>query len=272
MLGWLVARGVDISLHGASHCPDCEHGARGEPRLALHLDGVDLLRVALGNEQWGAIELAGEDPAAQSVAEHRGDRRQWLRRLVGRGVDAAVQPLKPPAPPIPLRAIRAAAPLRTIGRDLLQSIAWPPVASTTSTNATSAPPAPPPARHFDLPAHGALQLANLAVNPGCVACEACARACPTGALVVRESASVWQLVFNASRCVGCRVCAEARQPRVLILAVRHDENVFNDEQKALFGLPKRRCQACDRPYVDLTGRDTCPICHSDDADFAAIFG
>jgi ferredoxin len=266
MLGWLVARGVNVALHGAGHCVDCEHAPRGEQRLALALDACDVLRAGLGDASWGVVELR-ETCAETATDPHHADRRQWLRRLVGRGIDAAVLPAKVPAAPVAMRAIRAAAPFRTIGRDLLQAIAWPP---TTQAKSVQTPPVEP--RRIDLPTHPGLTLGNLALAPGCIACEACARVCPTGALVVRESPHAWQLAFNPTRCVGCAVCVEACQPRVLSLVLRHGEQVFEDAQTPLHGLPKRRCPSCDRPYVDLTGRDTCPICHSDDADFAAIFG
>lgn len=157
--------------------------------------------------------------------------------------------------------------MRGIGRDLLQSIARPPAPSAGAGDGPE-----PVARPMALSAHPGLALGDLDLAAGCTACEACARVCPTAALAVRESSGVWQIAFNASRCVGYGVCAEACQPRVLTLRTGFDAGIFEDRVVPLFGLHKRRCPSCDRPFVDLAGSDTCPTCRGDDADFAAIFG
>ena len=51
----------------------------------------------------------------------------------------------------------------------------------------------------------------VARNKPCEMCEdiPCVKACPTGALQVRENTTQWALGFDDSRCVGCGVCTEA---------------------------------------------------------------
>jgi formate hydrogenlyase subunit 6/NADH:ubiquinone oxidoreductase subunit I len=160
-------------------------------------------------------------------------RRHLFRRFIGRGTDELMRPVSASwAQPVPLTAIRFAAPLSTAGRELLQIL----------FNTPQETPTP-------LPVHAALLAAQVGIRPGCTACEACARACPTGALQIREGATAWQLGFEFTRCVGCGVCVEACQPHVLY---------FKDEMKALAKAPepvtlhalgKQRCTRCDRFFI-----------------------
>ncbi|MCK7497458.1 MAG: hypothetical protein MZW92_46685 [Comamonadaceae bacterium] len=121
--------------------------------------------------QW--IDIALPQPEAHDKPQRApflAARRQLFRRFVGRAADALAQAGDPvEAQPIPDRAIRAGAPLLTEQRELLQIV---------GKTADGAP--------FVVASHEALPLLDLELAPGCTACEACFRVCPTGALLVEE--------------------------------------------------------------------------------------
>lgn len=256
MLALLLSRGIAVSLAGTHHCADCPHGSRGRGMVEGLMEAIELLRSNVGNEQWPAITLRANDSTKPTEAEHDPSRRHFFRRFVGRGADQLVQPVTAAEQqPIPLKAIRIAAPFSTAGRELLQII----------LNGE-------PTKAAVLPGHPALSVARISVRPGCTACEACARACPTGAMQVVESSTAWQLVFDFTRCVGCAVCIEVCQPHVLYARDKMDRLSKSHALVALHELNKQRCSRCERFFVSATPEELCPICFGDDDDFAAIFG
>ncbi|MCZ7654016.1 MAG: hypothetical protein M5R42_06525 [Rhodocyclaceae bacterium] len=94
---------------------------------------------------------------------------------------------------------------------------------------------------------------------------------PAAPLQIREDDDSWNLSFAIDRCVGCGVCLEVRQPRVLYAAETFDASPER-EPAILRQLAKQRCNRCDRHFVSTEPCETCPVC-ADDADaFAAIFG
>jgi Pyruvate/2-oxoacid:ferredoxin oxidoreductase delta subunit len=253
---YLVSRGVAVDLRGSAHCGECEHGAKGAEQLALNLDALEVLRRAAGSENWAAVALTAPAVREQGakVTDHRPSRRQFLRRVAGKGVQSVTANDSPQ--PAPLKAVRAARAYGTSQRELLQSL-WPPQSAQGDA----------------LESHPALPVADLALKPGCTRCEACARVCPTGALQVTESTLAWSLEFQFSRCVGCGVCAEACQPDVLV--PRESAAAATLAQRSavkLLALPKRRCARCDRFFVAADAAELCPVCSDDDRDFAAVFG
>jgi len=256
MLAYLASRGVAVTLAGTQHCAECPHGARGEGRLGLHLEAVEALRRVVGNDKWAEIGVPDEGETELGKAGHNPSRRHLFRRFVGRGADQLTRPVSAAeVQPVPLKAIRFAAPFSTAGRELLQIL----------FNTPQELPTP-------LPGHAALLAAQVAIRPGCTACEACARACSTGAMQIRESGTAWSLGFEFTRCVGCGVCVEICQPHVLHFRDKMENLAKASEPVTLHALGKQRCTRCDRFFISPAPVEICPICEGDDADFASLFG
>lgn len=252
-LAYLAKRGIAVELRGSDRCVHCAHGSKGPAQLALHLDAVEALRAAATDENWTAITLAAEDESRPRTRAPRPARRQLLRRLVGGALDA-VGAAHAGAAPAPDKAIRAGSPFAAEQRELLQIVC---------KRADDGP--------FRLQAHAGLPIAALTLDPGCSACDACFRACPTGALQILETAAAWTLAFDADRCTGCGVCIEVCQPGVLRAAEAVDARPGRGT-RVLHRLAKQRCARCDRSFVSAEPRESCPVCLDDEAAFGTIFG
>ncbi|HOX07826.1 MAG TPA: 4Fe-4S dicluster domain-containing protein [Planctomycetota bacterium] len=91
--------------------------------------------------------------------------------------------------------------MTSVLRDALRALAGR--AATTAFPQGGAAPDPAPARR-------SRGLAAFAAD-GCVACAACARVCPAGAIAVRDDARALRrrLVLDRGRCVSCGTCERA---------------------------------------------------------------
>lgn len=259
ILAYLAGRGIAVELRGGEHCQECVHAPQGSAQLDLNLDGFAVLRETFGDGKWAPVgvfrtqtQMSPSDSDKPQVA-----RRQFFRRVFGRAADTLVRAGDNEPVSVPARAIRAAAPLLPMQRELLQLL-WPRGVEAA----------------LEMPVHPALPMAQLVVAPGCMACEACARVCPTGALQIYESTQSWTLVFQFARCVGCEVCLEACQPGVLY---GRDPIAFTASQQPsaiqpLTTVPQRRCERCGRFYIAQGKADTCQVCADDGASFEAVFG
>lgn len=254
MLAYLGKRGIEVKLSGAAHCERCEHGTQGAAALARHVEARDRLEQACAGETWAALDVA-DDAAAPAARDFRAGRRGLFRRLLGRGVAEAEKAICAPMDvPAIDRAVRPGPWHVPEMRELLAIVCL---------------------RAGDagcrLPANAALAVAGMRLDGGCTHCEACIRVCPTGALQIRESERDWTFMFFVDRCVGCGVCAEVCQPRVL----RADAEVDATPGRigvALDVLAKQRCSRCDRFFVSPEPLETCPVCRDDEDAFGHIFG
>ncbi|MBI5901707.1 MAG: 4Fe-4S dicluster domain-containing protein [Rhodocyclales bacterium] len=258
LLAYLEKRRLPTRLLGASRCADCAHGATGAAQLAANLEAAAELRAAAAPEEWLPVEVVTDDDPATKAEPQRfaAGRRHLFRRLLGRGVDevAAAVEAKPAAVPVPDKAIRAGAYALTEQRELLQIVA-----------------ARKDGQPYHVSIHEALPALDIRIGPGCTVCEACFRVCPTGAIGITENPGDWALEFKRDRCVGCAVCLEVCQPRVLDAAA--DFDLTPDlPPRLLFRLAKQRCDRCDRFFVSPHPEKTCKVCSDDQDAFAAIFG
>jgi ferredoxin len=255
MLGYLGKRGIAVDLRGTDHCAGCEHGSRGAELVEAMLDAESLLRAASGQE-WAALTVRAEDTERARGANFAPGRRHLFRRLLGGAADEvarAGEPLVAPEP-VPDKAIRAARPFVTEARELLQIIAGGREGAD-----------------FTLREHEGLAVMGIGMAEGCTACEACFRACPTGALQVRESDADWALAFRIDACVGCGTCLEVCRPRALRAQASFDISPGAGEAM-LRSLSRQRCSRCDRFFTSPTPRSECAVCADDEVAFEAIFG
>jgi ferredoxin len=106
--------------------------------------------------------------------------------------------------------------------------------------------------------------ASLQVSDACTACGACARACPTGAIVYAENEdqTVFLLAFNPLDCNGCQACLHA----CFAGAIQVDRSptfadVFDTHPPVRLRTGRlTRCQRCQFPFAVVSGSKLCPVC------------
>ena len=257
LLAYIEKRRLPTSLHGSTHCAHCEHAPRGETQFEVNRAAVAALRAAAAEDWLAVVTDVGERNAETATKpEATVGRRQLFRRLLGRGANEISTLIEgmPQSVPAPDQAIRPGAYALTGQRELLQIVA-----------ARKDGPA------FTVEPHDALAAVSLHLASGCTACEACFRVCPTGAIGVVENPGDWALVFQIDRCVGCLVCLEACQPRVLGIKT-HFDLTPDRPARPLLEFGKQRCTRCDRSFVSASTEEICRICDDDKDAFASIFG
>lgn len=268
-LAYLAKRRIPLSLHGSGHCAECVHGQTGPAQLKLNLEGAALLLQAATQRvadqgpapDWAMPVLApdtglpgvrGKSAASSAVATSR---RHLFRRIFNpRASTPAANTEAGEAAKVPAKAIRAGAYSLPEQRELLQLVCQS-----------------KDGRAFPMTLHPSLPLMQLTLQPGCTLCEACFRVCPSGALQIVENPGDWALTFQTDRCVGCEVCLEVCQPRVLDAMPAFDAR---PEQApiTLISQHKQRCARCDRHFVSPRPQPTCTVCSDDESAFSAIFG
>ena len=108
-----------------------------------------------------------------------------------------------------------------------------------------------------------LEVRQVKANADCTLCGSCARLCPTGALEMEENKKKSSLFFLQHLCVGCEHCEKLCHYN----ALESRELVAEDfplaslaEKRMIFARIKAKCSACDRPFVTVVKRSTCPSC------------
>ncbi len=98
-------------------------------------------------------------------------------------------------------------------------------------------------------AHPASPLGVIEIGEGCTACNACAAACPTAAIVMDEDEEGVSLSFDARVCVGCGECAPVCPEKVM----RVERGVALDRlrrgRETLHRVASPRCEKCGGPIA-----------------------
>lgn len=106
--------------------------------------------------------------------------------------------------------------------------------------------------------------ATLSVSEACTACGVCARACPTGALILlRASDSSFKLVFEPLNCIGCEICAQVCAPQAIDVKHHPDvQSVFLQEPPAILREGNLiHCERCNALFASSESK-LCPVCQA----------
>jgi ferredoxin len=104
----------------------------------------------------------------------------------------------------------------------------------------------------------------LSVSEKCNACMACARACPTNALVfnLNDEKTLYSLIFNPPNCIGCELCVHVCAPNAIETqqALTFAQVFGSDENETLSEGELIRCAQCDALFAARLGTKLCPPC------------
>lgn len=88
----------------------------------------------------------------------------------------------------------------------------------------------------------------------CVACDACARICPHGAITLSRDGGGLHYAVEGARCTGCGLCddvCENRAVSVVEFAAIETPRIMLEEQ---------RCARCAAQFHEIKGRGAGPLC------------
>lgn len=108
-----------------------------------------------------------------------------------------------------------------------------------------------------------LNFATLAVSDDCTACGACARTCPTGALIFERDTEKtrFTLAFDPLLCTGCELCTRACAPDALrVTSAVEFTAVFGRRSVVLQSGELVKCMRCGARMVKRGNAQRCPIC------------
>lgn len=109
-----------------------------------------------------------------------------------------------------------------------------------------------------------LGFAALSVSASCTACEACARACPTGALRFErhEADRSFRLSFMPEACIGCEICIHVCAPAAIEVSHKPSFNeVFGQSGAVILQEGElSRCRKCNAYFAAKPGVQLCPPC------------
>ncbi|HML23993.1 MAG TPA: 4Fe-4S binding protein [Aggregatilinea sp.] len=90
---------------------------------------------------------------------------------------------------------------------------------------------------------------TLSVESNCVACGACARYCPSGALSTTSVEGQYQHLFTPGFCLGCGLCAQVCSTGALTRSYAPDDAPFETRvmQERSVGV----CKKCGNPALDM---------------------
>lgn len=87
------------------------------------------------------------------------------------------------------------------------------------------------------------------VENGCTGCEACAHACPTGALATQRDEEGVALTFDSQLCIGCEACVPVCPERVVKAEKVTDLRRLSQGKLILYRDREIRCEACGAPVA-----------------------
>ena len=141
-------------------------------------------------------------------------------------------------------------------RGFFQALARRPlgVALGDVSTAEAAPDRTPPGRHLAASITAMMPRAPVITAERCIACHACARVCPEGAIRFTEEAPAYHI--DAAACSGCRLCGDVC-PREAVRV-----SAWSPPGADRIDLTARRCPACGVTYHAPAGQapDKCWIC------------
>jgi ferredoxin len=109
-----------------------------------------------------------------------------------------------------------------------------------------------------------LGFAAVLVSESCTACEACARACPTGALQFErhEADKLFRLSFMPENCIGCEICLHVCAPAAIEVSHKPSFNEIFGQSGAvtLQEGELSRCRKCNAYFAARPGVQLCPLC------------
>jgi len=105
---------------------------------------------------------------------------------------------------------------------------------------------------------------SLTASEDCTACNACARVCPTAALILGmiEDETYYWLKFSPLACIGCGICARVCEPQALAIdhAPTFDQVFGSKEPIVLREGDLSRCERCNSLFAARSGVRLCPVC------------
>lgn len=141
-------------------------------------------------------------------------------------------------------------------RGFFQALARRPlgVALGDVSTAEAAPEHAPPGRQLAASVTAILPWAPVITAERCIACHACARVCPEGAIRLVEEAPAYRI--DAAACSGCRLCSDVC-PREAVRV-----SAWSTPGADRLDLTARRCPACGVTYHAPAGQapEKCWIC------------
>ncbi|WP_152230344.1 4Fe-4S dicluster domain-containing protein [Georgenia ruanii] len=96
---------------------------------------------------------------------------------------------------------------------------------------------------------------------GCTACGVCVRACPTGALGVRDGGGLTTLLQDPAACDGCRRCLDLCPESALSVDGAWPwDRVLAGDPAPVATLTTTTCARCGTLFPTSSGERLCPVC------------
>lgn len=109
-----------------------------------------------------------------------------------------------------------------------------------------------------------LRMSSVTVNSVCIACGACARICPTGALhfIKKQKTATFDLSLTPSLCIGCEACTHICPANAIEVNHHPSTNeIFNGNKRISLATGNlQACEKCRALFAGKPGEELCPIC------------